>query len=317
MNDSIVKQTARTHVTAYSATARKYMIAASSEATIRAYQSDARLFVAWCNTNGLTALPATCQTVAEFVASQADAGFNPSTISRRCAAIKAMHEAAGEPNPTDEKIVRNTLRGVRRILGVAPNKKKAITVDMLVKLLDTIDTSTVQGKRDKAILLLGFSGAFRRSELAALSVSDLSFTSKGIEVFIARSKTDQLGEGETVAIISKHLDLVHALYDYLQAGSITDGVLFRPISKSGNLREQPITGKSIADIVKRYATLAGYVPDDFAAHSLRSGFVTTALEHGASMFRVMDVTRHKAVQTLKGYARQADKFRDHAGHSFL
>lgn len=302
---------------AVSSTAKKYIHSATSAATRQAYQSDARVFSEWCNERGVTALPATGATVADFIASQAESGLKVSTIVRRCAAIRALHEAAGKPTPTDEKVVRSTLRGIKREHGVAPTRKKALTVDMLYKVLARVDESTLQGKRDKAILLLGFSGAFRRSELAALEVSDLAFKEQGIEVFLKRSKTDQFAEGETVAIVSKRMDIAGALQDYMQEGGITSGALFRPISKSGNLRPQAITGKSIAEVVKRYASLAGFAPDDFAGHSLRSGFVTTALEHGASMFRVMDVTRHKSVQTLKGYARQADKFRDHAGSSFL
>lgn len=296
---------------------KKYIHAATNAATRKAYQSDVTIFKDWCDSMNLDALPATGATLADFIASQADAGFSVSTIQRRCAAIRALHDAAGLPSPTDEKVVRTTLRGIKREHGVAPDKKKAITIDMLYKVLARVDESGIAGKRDKAILLLGFSGAFRRSELASLDVEDLTFSDKGIEVFLKRSKTDQFAEGETVAIVSKRMDIAGALQGYMQSAGINSGALFRRISKSGRVLDGRLTDKSIAEIVKKYASLAGYNPDDFAGHSLRSGFVTTALEHGASMFRVMDVTRHRSVQTLKGYARQADQFRDHAGSSFL
>lgn len=311
-----VIDTKKQPATPISTQARDFIASAMADSTRRAYRSDARIFVEWCESQQVSALPADAETVANFLSEQARLGIKPSTLDRRLAAIRAFHESANLPIPNG-KLVSSVVRGIKRQLGDAPKRKKALTVDMLYRVLAQIDVSSVQGLRDRAILLLGFSGAFRRSELATLRFDDLEFVPDGLKVLVRRSKTDKFAEGETVGIYSQRLKIVEALRDYMTIGGVSEGALFRPITKGGKLRNQFITDQSVADIVKRYTLAAGFNPDEFGGHSLRSGFVTTALEGGAGMFRVMDVTRHKSVQTLKGYAREADMFRNHAGQGFL
>ncbi|WP_028487842.1 site-specific integrase [Thiothrix lacustris] len=299
------------------AQAKQFIIESTSEATRKAYRSDLTIFVSWCDSRSLEAMPASPATIADFLASQANDGISPSTLNRRVSAVRFAHETAGMNSPTTDKLVSATLKGIKRNVGAKVEKKSAATVDKIYSMIAQCDTKTIQGKRDKAILLLGFAGAFRRSELAGLELSDIEFVTDGARITIRKSKTDQEAQGQTIAIYNGKLNVCGILKDYLQAAGIVDGALFRPITKSDKTRNQAITDKSIATIVKRYAEAAGLNPDDFSGHSLRSGFITSASESGANLFKIMDVSRHKSVQTVRGYVRNAEMFKDHAGSSFL
>jgi site-specific recombinase XerD len=177
----------------------------------------------------------------------------------------------------------------------------------------------LHGLRDRALLLLGFAGALRRSELVALDVADLEETAEGLLVHIGRSKTDQEGAGDFVSIpYGSKLLPVRALKDWIAAAGIIEGPLFRPIRKGGKAVEADrLSARAVAEIVKAYAHAVGLDAGAFSGHSLRSGFVTTALSHGADMLKVMDVTRHRQVNTLKAYDRRAKAFKQHAGDAFL
>ncbi len=167
-----------------------------SPATRRAYRGDIRAFEAWCRERGVPAIPAAPEAVASFLAHEAQRGLAVSSISRRAAAIRLFHRAAGHATPTESEIVRSTLRGIRRTLGVAPKQKKPLTGELLISLLEHIPDS-LRGKRDRALLLLGFAGAFRRSTLAMIEVEDLEEVADGLRVQVRRSKTDQEGQGES------------------------------------------------------------------------------------------------------------------------
>jgi site-specific recombinase XerD len=299
------------------AQARHFVAESTAASTRKAYRSDLTIFVGWCNAHGVEAMPASPATIADFLASQANDSISPSTLNRRIAAIRYAHEAAGVNSPTTDKLVSATMKGIKRTIGARVEKKSAATVDRVYAMIAQCDTKTLQGKRDKAILLLGFAGAFRRSELTSLQVSDIEFVEAGAKVTIRKSKTDQEGEGQSIAIYNGKLDVIGILKEYLSTAGIVEGAVFRPITKSDKIRDQAITDKSIAKIVKRYAEAAGLNPDDFSGHSLRSGFITSAAEAGANLFKIMDVSRHKSVQTVRGYVRAAEAFKDHAGASFL
>jgi site-specific recombinase XerD len=287
-----------------------------AKATRRAYDADIRLFTSWCQDRGFTPFPALPQTVSVFLSWGASQGAAVSTLERRAAALRYGHQIAGYESPTQSELVKATLKGIRRTLGVAPVQKVAVTVDRLQDILKHVP-DTLQGKRDKAILLLGFAGAFRRSELVALTVNDLIETDQGVRVLIRKSKTDQEGEGQEIALYQGKLRVVDAIASWREAASITHGFLFRPLKKGGKVLDQPLAAESVADIVKKYAGCAGFVPQEYAGHSLRAGFLTSAAENGASLFKMMEVSRHKSVDTLKGYIRRADLFKDHAGKAFL
>ena len=174
------------------------------------------------------------------------------------------------------------------------------------------------GLRDRALLLVGFAGAFRRSELVALDVEDLEETDAGLRVRIKRSKTDQEGQGVTVGIVpGKVACPVLAVREWLAHAGIASGPVFRPIAKGGRLVAARLSDRSVANIVKAYAARLQLDPGLFAGHSLRSGFLTSAAARGASIFNMMDVSRHKSVDTLRGYVRDAEIFRDHAGAGLL
>jgi len=176
----------------------------------------------------------------------------------------------------------------------------------------------LKGLRDRALLLLGFGGAFRRSELVALDVADLEETEDGLRVTIRRSKTDQEVQGVTIAIIRGGAYCpIKALRAWLDAAAITDGPVFRPVRKGGKVRDQRLSAKSVCDLVKAYAGQVGLDVAAFGAHSLRSGFLTSAARRGASVFKMRDVSRHKSMDVLQSYVRDADLFRDHAGAGLL
>ena len=296
---------------------RQFIAEATSASTRRAYRSDLQIFAMWCETRGLLILPSSATIVADFLASQAKDGISPSTLNRRIAAIRYAHEAAGHESPTTDKLVSITLKGIRRTTGTRASKKRAATVDKIYQMTAHCNIKTLQGKRDKAILLLGFAGAFRRSELVALTVADIEEVADGLKVLIRKSKTDQEADGQMIAILNGRLNIVGVLNDYLRTAGITEGAIFRPITKHGKLRKQTLSDRSVADIVKRYAAAAGLDPKEFSGHSLRAGFITSAAESGANLFKIMDISRHKSMQTVQGYVRNAELFKNHAGNSFL
>jgi integrase len=242
------------------------------------------------------------------------------------AAIRYGHKLAKAPDPTDDEGVHAAMKGARRKLKVAPRQKAAATADILAALLmRTPDTLT--GKRDRALLGLGFAGAFRRSELVALDVADLVEDPAGLRVRIRKGKTDQEGRGAEIAIpAGRFIRPVALVREWLDAAGIFEGPVFRPVSRSGNVRVAKVamsshaprlTTQAVADIMKRYCTAAGLDASTFGAHSLRAGYITTAAERGADLTRIMDQSRHRDPRTVVGYIRRANAFKDHSGSGFL
>ena len=297
--------------------ARDFARESLSPATRRAYRSDIRAFEAWCDARGVLAIPAEPEAVASFLAHEAQRGLAVSSISRRAAAIRLFHRAAGHATPTESELVRSTLRGIRRTLGVAPKQKKPLTSELLLSLMEHIPDS-LRGKRDRALLLLGFSGAFRRSTLGMLNVEDLEEVADGLRVHVRRSKTDQEGQGAVVPVVRGRTACpVAAVNDWMASAGITTGPIFRRMGRGGHVFPGALTPFSIGQIVKRYVKAAGLDPSEFGGHSLRAGFITSAVENGASIFRTMDVSLHRRVETLRGYVRRAEEFKDHAGDGLL
>ncbi|WP_342111804.1 site-specific integrase [Methylobacterium sp. SI9] len=222
---------------------RAYQRASKSDATVRAYTSDARVFQDWCARFGFRSLPASPEAVAAFIVSEAEASRAASTLGRRLAAIRYAHKLAGVADPTDDEGVRAAIRGARRKVGVAPTQKAAATADVLAALLmRTPDTLT--GKRDRALLALGFAGAFRRSELVALNVEDLREDPEGLRVMVRRSKVDQEGRGFEKAIPhGRFIRPVALVREWLDAAGIVSGPVFRPISRSGRVRKSAQGGE--------------------------------------------------------------------------
>jgi len=290
--------------------------AEKAASTRKAYGTDYRLFKAWCDAKGVSSLPAAPETVAAYIAAEAQTA-KPSTIGRRVAAIRYAHKLGGIQTPTDAEGVKATMRGIRRTFGGARNKKAPAVAAKMLGMVATAPDS-LAGLRDRALLLLGFAGAFRRSELVALDVADIEETETGLLVTIRHSKTDQERQGVSIAIARGDIACpVKALRAWLDAAGIEAGPIFRPIDKAGTVRGSRLTCRSVANTVKAYAGRAGFDASTFSGHSLRSGFLTSAAGKGASIFKMMDVSRHKSVDTLRGYVRDAELFKDHAGAGLL
>lgn len=299
------------------ASVRAYLAAERSGNTRRAYKSDWDDFTAWCGQVLEDPLPAMPATVARYLAQLADGGKKTSTIQRRKAAIRAVHKAAGFEPPTNAEGVAATMRGIRRALRSKPTRKAPATAELLSKVLEHLP-KILAGLRDRAILLVAFAGALRRSELVALHVHHIERRPRGIVLHIDGSKTDQEGKGEQLPVPNgQTLKPVAALDAWLEAAAITEGPIFRSVDRHGRVGAGALDEGSIARIVKRAIAAAGLQAEIFSGHSMRAGFVTSALDRGEDPLLIMKQTRHVKVDTLKIYDRREVGFDVHAGGDFL
>ena len=297
-----------------------YAKASRSAATWRAYEADWKGFSHWCRAVDLLPLPATSHTVALFIAAEAKRGRAPSTLGRRLAAIRLMHVGAQYPSPHDALEVDEVLRGIRRAWKRPPTHKAPAVDDKIMRMVDAVGPQTLKGLRDRALLLLGFAGAFRRSELVALDTDHLTAQVEGLSVRIASSKTDQEGVGQVVAIprvVASPYCPVQALFDWLIAAEITSGAVFRHVHRGDTVARTRLSGQSVALIIKELAAKAGLDPSRYAGHSLRSGFLTSAARNRASIFKMADQSRHKSLDVLRAYVRNEQRFEDHAAEGLL
>jgi len=296
--------------------AHEYALQEKAAATRKAYATDWAIFDDWCNARHLEPLPAAPETVAAFLASQADQGIKPSTLQRRTAAIRYAHKLAGQTTPTDNEAIRAVLRGIRRTHGAAPDKKAPALSEIVITMVSHCPDN-LAGRRDRALILMMFAGAFRVSELVALNFEDLQETESGLKVRIRRSKTDQEGLGQEIAIVpGRHACPIKALNTWREASGVETGPIFRRIRKNG-LTEGRISTKGAALLIKKYALLSGLDATRYSPHSLRSGLATSAAERGANIWKIMELTRHKSVETLRGYVRSVEKFKNHAAEGLL
>jgi site-specific recombinase XerD len=299
------------------ASVRAYLEAADSAATHRAYSTDWADFSTWCDRQNFASLPAAPIAVAQYLAQRADGGTKPSTLKRRVAAIAYVHRKAGHESPTNADGVKAVMRGIRRKRGSRPVRKAPATADLFTSLLEHLPAG-LAALRDRALLLVGFGAALRRSELVALDVPDVDIREKGMIVEIRRSKTDQEGAGALVPVPRGNaMKPVDALEAWLKASGITEGPIFRKIDRHGNLGTGRLSDRSVARIVKRIVAATGINPDAYSGHSLRAGFVTSSLDNKVDLFKIMGVSRHVKVDTLKIYDRREFGFDDAAGEGFL
>jgi integrase len=284
------------------ARAAEYVAAAKAPNTVRAYRSDWREFSAWAAWRGFEALPATPQTLALYL------------TARRLAAIGQAHRAAGWPTPTDDPAVKVVWVGIRRVHGTAAEGAAPLTVALLRRVVEALPEDLV-GHRDRALLLVGFAGALRRSELVALDVADVEQRTEGLVLRIRRSKTDQEGAGRLVGVpygSNPPTCPVRALRAWCEAAEITTGPLFRPVTRSGKLGGGRLTAASVNRAVQRAVRRAGLDPRPYSAHSLRAGLATSAAEVGVSERAIMAQTGHRSLAVARGYIRSGSLFRDHA-----
>jgi integrase len=250
--------------------------------------------------------------VASYLASQA-ATCKPATLARRLAAINAAHRMADVESPTTHEAVRLTLAGIRRTVGVAQRQVRPVMTDDLRRIVAAVPDD-LTGARDRAILLVGFAGALRRSELVALTVSDLEFTDAGLVLSIRRSKTDQEGAGRQVGLPygSNGTCPVIALQAWLQAAGITTGPIFRRVDQHGHIGPHALQPAAVAQIVKRSVEAIGMDPDAFGGHSLRAGLATSAAQNGASETVIASQTGHRSTAMVRRYIRRGNLFKANA-----
>jgi site-specific recombinase XerD len=269
--------------------------------TLRAYQSDFKDFSAFCTKNGLSSIPTQPKIIALYITHLSKTS-KFSTLKRRIASISVIHKLKGHYLDTKHPIIMENLHGIKRSLGSRQKAKKPILINELKLIIKAIGQEKI---RDKALILIGFSGGFRRSELVNIHYDDIEFVTEGVKILIKRSKTDQSGEGSIKAIPyfdNQEFCPVIALKNYInnKISNISDGKIFN------------ISDKSVALIIKRYAEKAGLDSSKYAGHSLRSGFATTAAEFGAEERNIMAMTGHKTTQMVRRYIQEANLFKNNA-----
>lgn len=303
------------------AAARAYVEASRAASTQRAYATDWRQFSLWCRDRGATALPASPPLVAVYLSFLAGRGRAPPSIARALAAIAYAHKRAGHVPPhrgAEGTIITDAIAGIRRSWSAQPGRKDAADADIVMQLLWSIEGCGLPALRDRALIALGMALAARRSELVALDVADLAWEPKGLRVTIRRSKTDQESQGVVVAVLEgRRLTPLAHLRSWLETAGITEGPIFRPVWKGGRLRDTRLSDHAVARIIQARAATAGLDAARYAGHSLRAGFVTEAARNGADIWKIQQVSRHKSLQVLSNYVRDARLFDDHAGDPFL
>ena len=276
-----------------------------SENTLRAYKADFRDFSAFCNKNGLNSMPTEPKILSIYL-THLSASSKFSTLKRRIASISVIHKIKGHYLDTKHPIIMENLHGIKRVRGTNQKSKKPILINdlkMIINKIDQAKESQSKKIRDKAIMLIGFAGGFRRSELVNIDYDDLDFVNEGVKIFIKRSKTDQSGEGMIKAIPyfeNQSYCPVKKLKDWINLNHINSGKIFQ------------LSDKSIALIIKKYVLLSGLDPNKYGGHSLRSGFATSAAEFGAEERNIMAMTGHKTTQMVRRYIQEANLFKNNA-----
>ncbi len=301
--------------------ARDYVDASRAASTRAKYLQHWAAFGTWCCEQGHRALPADPAVVAIHLSGLATAGLAPQTLALRVAAIGHAHRQAGEALPHKIRggtVILDILAGARRRWGRPPDRKAAADGDVIWSMLHAIKSDTLKAVRDRALLSFGMVSCMRRSEITALDVPDIVRTPEGLRVTIRRSKGDQEGAGAIIAIpAGRRLMPVQHLETWLERAAVTEGPLFRRLSQCGTrVLADRMSDRSVAEIVKARAKAAGLDPAAFAGHSLRAGFLTSAAQAGATIWKMQEQSRHKSLNVLSGYVRSAKLFEDHAGRGF-
>ncbi|WP_445502542.1 site-specific integrase [Microvirga sp. G4-2] len=280
---------------------------ARAEATRRAYRSDWKHFEEWCASHGFAALPATPETVGLYVVAHENQ-LSMATLTRRLSSIATAHRMAGHPMDTRHPAVRDVMRGLRRSKGVAQRHAEALTVPLVRRVLDTCAGKLID-LRDRALLLVAFAAALRRSELVALTVDDVALVPEGLRITIRRSKGDQEGEGQVIAVgrTGSATCPVAAYEAWITAAGIEAGRLFRAVTRHGHLGSK-LSTNAVARIVQRRAALAGLDAQAFSGHSMRAGFATSAAMQGIEERVIAKVTRHRSTAVLRRYIRDGELF---------
>jgi integrase len=283
---------------------REFIRASKADSTLRGYKSDWRHFCQWCEVCGFCALPALPESIAVYIAECA-ARLKVGSIQRRLNAIAEAHKAMNLNSPTSAAMVRNTLKGIKRTMGTATVQKAAALTEDIRAMLEATDPGVI-GLRDRALVLLGFAGAFRRAD----------FNRDGLTVTLRRSKTDQDGQGRKIGIpygSNPETCPVRVLQTWLEQALLFSGPVFRSINRHGQVQVGRLSPADVARIVKKLAERAGLDAAKYAGHSLRAGHATSAAIAGASERSIMNQTGHRSVQMVRRYIRNGNLFRDNSG----
>lgn len=302
---------------------KNYASQSIAENTKIAYIRDFKAFQNFCELHDLSALPALPETVTLWITQLADLGKKPSTISRVITSISQIHKAANSDNPIND-IVRKTMTGISRSDDRSVRKASPVTKKHLIRILENIKTDII-GIRNKAIILIGWAGAFRRSELVAIDFEDLELQDDGVVINIKKSKTDQIGEGYKIGIPyakEEKLCPVRNLTRWLDLSQIKRGAIFRQLGPGARNRLHEhcgdrLTSRTISIIIKRLARNAGYYSESFSGHSLRSGFITEAASNGVTERIIMRHTRHRSIPIMRGYIHDGTLFTNNPLSSLL
>ena len=285
--------------------------------TLRAYKSDFKDFGAFCAKHVLNSLPTEPKTVSLYL-TYLSKKSKISTLRRRLVSISMIHKLKGHYLDTKHPIIVENLMGIRRVKGSKQKGKKPILISHLKRIINVIDqqkNEEIKKLRDKTIILVGFGGGFRRTELISIDHEDLEFVPEGLKINIKRSKTDQFGEGMIKGLPyfdNENYCPVVNLKKWLEISKIKSGSIFRRFSKGSSLTDKRLTDQSVVLLMKEYLTLAGIENKNFAGHSLRSGFATVAAESGADERSIMAMTGHKTTQMVRRYIREANIFKNNA-----
>ncbi|MDA7783856.1 tyrosine-type recombinase/integrase [Candidatus Pelagibacter sp.] len=286
--------------------------------TVRAYKSDFRDFELFCVKNSFKYLPSEPKIVSLYLTHLSSKDAKMSTLKRRLVSIGVIHKLKGHYLDTKHPSIIENIMGIKRRKGSKQSGKKPILINSLkviIDVIDKIDREEIKKLRDRSIILIGFSGGFRRNEIVSLNYDDLDFMSEGLKINVRKSKTDQFGEGFTKALpyfdSSQYCPVV-SIKNWLNISKINSGPVFRRFVKGSKLSENRLTDQTVALLIKQYLNLAGIENKNYSGHSLRSGFATSAAESGAEERNIMAMTGHKSTEMVRRYIKDANLFKNNA-----
>ena len=298
-------------------TTLKNLKSSKANNTLRAYRSDFRDFGAFCAKHGLMSLPSEPKIVSLYL-THLSKNSKISTLRRRLVSISMVHKLQGHYLDTKHPIIVENLMGIRRVKGSIQKGKKPLLLNHLKTIIEVIHNQNIEDIkkfRDKSIILVGFGGGFRRTEIISINHEDLEFVTEGLKITIKKSKTDQFGEGMIKGLpyfTNEFYCPISNLKKWLEISKIKSGPIFRRFSKGSSLTDKRLTDQSVALLIKKYLNLAGIDNENFAGHSLRSGFATVAAEAGADERSIMAMTGHKSTQMVRRYIKEANIFKNNA-----
>ncbi len=283
-----------------------------SDQTIDAYESDWNDFCDWCHYQNESFFPATPETIVNYI-NDLSSYAKANTIARRISALSENYFAAGfyQDNPCSSPLVKAAMKSIRRKVGTFQQGKAPLLKEDLEEIVSKMDDENLTNLRDKTILLIGFMGAFRRSEISAIKCENLNFGHRGVEILVEKSKADQEGKGNIVALpylSNINICPVRTLKKWLATAKISSGPVFRGVTKDKTIRKNALSDQMINKIVKKWVAAIGLEPNDFGAHSLRHGFATSAALAGVDERNIMKQTRHHSVEMVRHYINEADRF---------